>query len=102
MVSNLAKVKAKAGPVSVNTTFSDKKAPGAGARESEKSPDSPRFDRLEEFKKINDFGADALEQSKATFENNFEIMVKKSLSAVRSKCADYNFYVKNNNNKLLI
>jgi hypothetical protein len=51
---------------------------------------------------INNFGEDGLEKCKNNFEKNFEIMMKKSLSAVRSKCADYNFYVKNNYNKLLI
>jgi hypothetical protein len=103
MVSDLMKGKNGRKPkISMNTTFSDKKTMNNKGFEMGKQPQSPRVNKLDEIKKINDFGEDALEKSKMTFEKNFEIMIKKSLSAVRSKCADYNFYVKNNYNKLLI
>jgi hypothetical protein len=99
MVSSLAKHKTKRN-ISMESTVSDRRT--TKPFENQKLPQSPRVNRLEEFNQINDFGKDALEKSKKAFEKNFEIMTKKSLSAVRSKCADYNFYVKNNYNKLLI
>ena len=54
------------------------------------------------FNQLNDFGEDFLELSKKNFEKNFILLMKKNLSSVRSKCADYNYYAKQNYNKLLV